>query len=56
MHTENALVHEQRKRILSQLRSERALLSLYPQVDTVVRRFLLRTLQKPEELMDHIKT
>ncbi|OGM46071.1 putative flavonoid 3-hydroxylase [Aspergillus bombycis] len=55
-HTENALVREQRKRILSQLRSERALLSLYPQVDTVVRRFLLRTLQKPEELVDHIKT
>ncbi|BAE59625.1 unnamed protein product [Aspergillus oryzae RIB40] len=53
---EHAIVRALRKRILSQLRSEEVLLSFYPQVDTLIRRFLLRTLQKPEELIGNIKT
>lgn len=56
MQNEHAIVRALRKRILSQLRSEEALLSFYPQVDTLIRRFLLRTLQKPEELIGNIKT
>ncbi|KAE8354924.1 cytochrome P450 [Aspergillus coremiiformis] len=49
-------VRAQRKRVHLQLCSELALSSLYPQMDLEVRRFLLRTLRKPEGLMGHIQT
>ncbi|KAE8140134.1 cytochrome P450 [Aspergillus pseudotamarii] len=53
---DHATVRAQRKCILSQLRSENALSSFYPQVDMVIRRFLLRVLQEPDKLIDHVKT
>ncbi|KAE8390078.1 cytochrome P450 [Aspergillus alliaceus] len=56
MRNDPATVRAQRKRVHLQLRSENALLSLYPQMDLEVRRFLLRTLLKPEGVLDHIKT
>ncbi|KAF7595390.1 hypothetical protein BBP40_006384 [Aspergillus hancockii] len=56
MRNDPAAVRGQRKRMHLQLGSDIALSSYYPQLDVEVRRFLLRTSRKPEDLRDHIHT